>query len=96
MRQDYYQLLGVPKDADDDQIKKGYRKAAMKWHPDKNQDNKETAEKKFKLIAQAYDTLKDSNKRAIYDKYGESLPESPLPSPANTCCCPLTFVFIVW
>jgi len=71
MGTDYYQLLGVSRNADDAEIKKGYRKMAMKWHPDKNSDNKEAAEKKFKSIAQAYDTLKDSNKRAVYDKYGE-------------------------
>lgn len=72
MGTDYYELLGVPRNADDDVIKKGYRKMAMKWHPDKHTANKETAEKKFKDIAQAYDTLKDSNKRAVYDKYGEA------------------------
>jgi len=45
-----------------------------KWHPDKNSENKEAAEKKFKAIAQAYDTLKDSDKRAVYDKYGPPPP----------------------
>ncbi|ORX89486.1 DnaJ-domain-containing protein [Basidiobolus meristosporus CBS 931.73] len=67
----YYDILGVPKDADEDAIKKAYRKLALKWHPDRNANNKETAEKKFKEISEAYEVLSDKNKRAIYDQYGE-------------------------
>ena len=67
---DYYAILGVDKNADDDQLKKAYRKMAVKWHPDKNQDKKEKAEAKFKEIGEAYDVLSDKNKRAIYDQYG--------------------------
>lgn len=67
---DYYAILGVPRDADDNKLKTAYRKMAMKWHPDKNQGSKE-AEKKFKEISEAYDVLSDPNKRAVYDKYGE-------------------------
>ena len=64
---DYYAILGVDKNADDDQLKKAYRKMAVKWHPDKNQDKKEKAEAQFKEIGEAYDVLSDKNKRAIYD-----------------------------
>lgn len=69
MAQDYYELLGINRNASDDDIKKAYRKQAMKYHPDRNQGDKE-AEKKFKEISQAYDVLKDSQKRAAYDRYG--------------------------
>eukprot|EP01138_Halocafeteria_seosinensis_P010909 gb/GECG01011142.1/.p1 GENE.gb/GECG01011142.1/~~gb/GECG01011142.1/.p1 ORF type:complete len:296 (+),score=56.34 gb/GECG01011142.1/:1-888(+) len=68
---DYYQILGVNKNASDDELKKAYKKLAVKWHPDKNQDRKEEAEKKFKEINEAYEVLSDKEKRAIYDKYGE-------------------------
>ena len=71
MSRDYYNILGVTKGATDDEIKKAYRKLAMKWHPDKNPDNKATAEKKFQEISEAYEVLSDSNKKAIYDQYGE-------------------------
>ncbi len=66
---DYYGLLGVERGASDDEIKKGYRKMAMKYHPDQNKDNAE-AEEKFKEISHAYDVLKDKDKRAAYDRYG--------------------------
>ena len=69
MTRDYYELLGVSKDADDSVIKKAYRKLAMKWHPDKNNGTAE-AEEKFKSISEAYATLCDAEKRSIYDKYG--------------------------
>lgn len=69
--QDYYQLLGVEKGASADEIKKAYRKMAMKYHPDQNRDNKD-AEAKFKEINQAYDVLKDDQKRAAYDRYGHA------------------------
>lgn len=68
---DYYSVLGVPKDADDEALKKAYRKLALKWHPDRNPDNKSTAEQKFKEISEAYDVLSDKNKRTVYDQYGE-------------------------
>lgn len=71
MGKDYYGILGVSRDADQDGIKKAYRKAALKWHPDKNQDKKEYAEGKFKEIAEAYDVLSDPQKKAVYDQYGE-------------------------
>lgn len=67
---DYYGILGVPKTASQDDIKKAYRKLALKWHPDKNPDNKEEAERKFKELAEAYEVLSDTSKRDAYDRYG--------------------------
>lgn len=66
---DYYQLLGVNKNASADEIKKAYRKLAMKYHPDKNQGNAE-AEDQFKKISEAYNVLSDENKKSKYDQHG--------------------------
>ncbi|MGB3241458.1 MAG: DnaJ domain-containing protein, partial [Candidatus Omnitrophota bacterium] len=68
---DYYELLGVRRDASADEIKKAYRKLAVKYHPDKNPDNKE-AEEKFKEISHAYEILSSPEKRRQYDQFGES------------------------
>ena len=68
---DFYATLGVARDASDDEIKKAYRKLAMQWHPDRNGGSKE-AEEKFKEITEAYDVLRDPQKRAAYDRYGEA------------------------
>lgn len=68
-KQDYYQTLGVQKNSSADEMKKAYRKLAMKYHPDRNPGDKE-AEKKFKEISEAYEVLKDEQKRAAYDRYG--------------------------
>ncbi|MBE6037832.1 MAG: molecular chaperone DnaJ [Anaerofustis stercorihominis] len=70
-KQDYYETLGVDKSATDDQIKKAYRKLAMKYHPDQNQGDK-AAEEKFKEVNEAYEVLSDADKRAAYDKYGHA------------------------
>jgi curved DNA-binding protein CbpA len=67
---DYYAVLGVTKDATSAEIKKAYRKLALKWHPDKNPDNVEEAEAKFKEIAEAYDVIGDENNRRRYDRGG--------------------------
>tara|TARA_Y100000590_G_C15745805_1_gene1021942 strand:- start:3271 stop:4374 length:1104 start_codon:yes stop_codon:yes gene_type:complete len=67
--QDYYEILGVQKNASDSDIKRAYRKVAMKYHPDKNPGNSK-AEEKFKAAAEAYSVLSDSNKRARYDQFG--------------------------
>ena len=70
MSTDYYGLLGVARDAKQEEIKKAYRKGAVKWHPDKHssksEQEKKAAEEKFKLIAEAYDVLSDDEKRAVY------------------------------
>ncbi|XP_036614015.1 dnaJ homolog subfamily B member 2 isoform X2 [Trichosurus vulpecula] len=67
----YYEILDVPPSASPDDIKKAYRKKALQWHPDKNPDNKEFAEQKFKEVAEAYEVLSDKNKRDVYDRYGK-------------------------
>ncbi|CAO2622648.1 DnaJ homolog subfamily B member 6 [Lemmus lemmus] len=68
---DYYEVLGVQRHASPEDIKKAYRKQALKWHPDKNPENKEEAERKFKQVAEAYEVLSGAKKRDIYDKYGK-------------------------
>ena len=68
---DFYAVLGVPRDASDDDIKQAYRRLAMQWHPDRNAGAKE-AEEKFKTITEAYDVLRDPQKRAAFDRYGEA------------------------
>ncbi|GJW93119.1 DnaJ homolog subfamily B member 13-like protein [Tanacetum coccineum] len=78
---DYYKILGVDKGAKDDDLKKAYRKLAMKWHPDKNPNNKKDAEAKFKQISEAYDVLSDPQKRAVYDQYGEEGLKGGVPPP---------------
>ncbi len=72
-KRDYYEVLGVSKSASDSEIKKSYRKLAMKYHPDRNPDDKE-AITKFKEATEAYENLKDPQKRAAYDQYGHSGP----------------------
>lgn len=69
-KRDYYEVLGIKKGASDDEIKKAYRKMAIKYHPDRNLNNKEDAEKHMKEINEAYDVLKDPQKKAQYDQFG--------------------------
>ncbi|ESQ54402.1 hypothetical protein EUTSA_v10025591mg [Eutrema salsugineum] len=78
---DYYKVLQVDRSANDDDLKKAYRKLAMKWHPDKNPNNKKDAEAKFKQISEAYDVLSDPQKRAVYDQYGEEGLKGNVPPP---------------
>ena len=68
-KEDYYSVLGVNRNADQNELKSAYRKMAMKYHPDRNPDNPE-AEEKFKTINEAFEVLSDPQKRQIYDNYG--------------------------
>ena len=70
-KRDYYEILGVAKDADENTIKRSYRKLAMQYHPDRNPDNPEAADK-FREVTEAYEVLSDKEKRARYDQYGHA------------------------
>ena len=70
-KRDFYEILGVSKSANEAEIKKAYRKMALKYHPDKNPDDK-ASEDKFKEAAEAYEVLSDSDKRAKYDRFGHA------------------------
>ena len=70
-KRDYYEILNVPKNASQEDIKKAYRKQALKYHPDKNPGDKQ-AEERFKEAAEAYEVLHDSDKRARYDQFGHA------------------------
>ncbi len=72
MKKDYYEVLGVSRNASPEEIKKAYRKLAIKYHPDKNLDNKKKAEEKFKEAAEAYEILSNPEKKQRYDKFGHS------------------------
>ncbi|XP_047310738.1 dnaJ homolog subfamily B member 1-like [Impatiens glandulifera] len=82
---DYYNILKVNRNATNEDLKKAYRRLAMIWHPDKNPKNKREAEAKFKQISEAYDVLTDSQKRQIYDLYGEeALKSGQVPPPPSS------------
>src|ERR1700752_1103477 len=70
-KRDYYEILGVERKADDEEIKRAYRRLAMQYHPDRNVGDKE-AEDKFKEAAEAYEILRDPDKRQRYDRYGHA------------------------
>ncbi len=71
-KEDYYQVLGLDRNASDAEIKKSYRRQAMKYHPDRNKDDPQQAEKKFKQIKEAYEVLSDPKKRSAYDQFGHA------------------------
>jgi molecular chaperone DnaJ len=71
-KRDYYEVLIVEREASSDEIKSAYRKAALKWHPDRNPENKEVAEEKFRESTEAYSVLSDQQKRAAYDRFGHA------------------------
>ncbi|KAI8137203.1 DnaJ domain-containing protein, partial [Fennellomyces sp. T-0311] len=83
MGKDYYAILGVSKDADEDTIKKAYRKQALKWHPDRNKDKPEEAKQKFQEVGEAFEVLSDKQKRTIYDQYGEEGLKGGPPPPSG-------------
>ena len=68
---DFYDVLGIPRTATETDIKKAYRKLAVKWHPDKNPDNREEAEARFKEVAEAFEVLSDPEKKVAYDRFGK-------------------------
>src|SRR5437879_6997941 len=81
-KQDFYAVLGVAKSADAEELKRAYRKLAMQYHPDRNAGDK-TAEQKFKDISEAYDVLKDDQKRAAYDRFGHAAFENGSRGPGD-------------
>lgn len=89
MGKDYYDILGIKKDASEEDIKKAYRKQALRYHPDKNKSP--GAEDKFKEIAEAYDVLSDPKKKDIYDRFGEEgkfgYERETMVWGSRRCCC---------
>ena len=78
-KRDYYEVLGVSREASDQEIKSAYRKLALKYHPDRNPDNAE-AEEKFKEASEAYSVLTDAQKRSNYDRFGHQAGDDILPT----------------
>src|SRR2546430_16053775 len=72
MKRDYYEVLGISRTATDDEIKKAYRKLALRYHPDKNPENRPEAEERFKELVEAYQVLSDAERRGLYDRFGHA------------------------
>lgn len=81
INKDYYQILELHKGANEEEIKKSFRRLAVKWHPDKNPDSKDLALERFQELSEAYETLSDSSKRNHYDNYGYTRNHSNYQSP---------------
>ena len=71
-KRDYYEILGVPRNAGEQELKSAYRRLALQYHPDRNPENKHEAEEKFKELSEAYSVLADGDKRAVYDRFGHA------------------------
>ncbi len=91
MAKDYYEILGVDRNASEEEIKKAYRKKALKWHPDKNESAE--AEKKFKQINQAYEVLSDPQKKQAYDQFGHAAFQQGGQARGRTSRGPFTYTF---
>src|SRR5207247_7935025 len=72
MKRDYYEILGVSRSAIEDDVKKAYRKLALKYHPDRNPEDRHEAEERFKEISEAYQVLSDAERRSLYDRFGHA------------------------
>lgn len=83
MGKDYYQILGISRNATPDEIKKAYKKMALKWHPDRNHDNQKEATEKFKEISEAFQVLNDPEKKQVYDQFGEDGIKNGIPNGAG-------------
>ena len=83
MKRDYYEILGVSRSATEDDVKKAYRKLALKYHPDRNPDDRHEAEERFKEISEAYQVLSDPERRSLYDRFGHAAFEQGAPGGAG-------------
>lgn len=90
----YYEVLGLHQNASQEDIKKAYRKLALKWHPDKNPHDKKEAEKKFKLVAEAYEVLSDPQKRSLYDRPVKEPRYRGRATSGGSCHSPFDFDFV--
>lgn len=97
-QRDLYAVLGVKRTATSEEVKKAYRKLALRWHPDKNPHNREEAERRFKEISEAYEILSDERKRRIYDAYGghRGIPASGSVRAATSSPWPSSYSSRVW
>src|SRR5438046_8730601 len=83
MKRDYYEVLGVSRSASEDDVKKAYRKLALRYHPDRNPEDRHEAEERFKEISEAYQVLSDPERRSLYDRFGHAAFERGAPGAAG-------------